>query len=420
MFAPAIKRVIGGMETRAALIGRKLLARKKWNPFFVVNDFGQAQRTCLESMDFEIYQYQWRIALKNYRKLISRRSNDLDANPLDSFLSLAWQVPLLFFFNLLPGWAYSIFWRRIQAEIVCCFGNNRISAEVIADCRRTNKKTLLCIASDDDLSDCYYSGSESKNKYRMPCWMGHFAIENADYISVQTEAQQQLLLNRFGREGTVIRNPVKIKKNDLISWPLRDKREFILWIGRSENFHKRPRLFLELARRCPDLQFFMVMNKSDADVFDDVICGRSSNIEIIEQVPHSEIWGYYRRARLFVSTAACEGFPNTFLQCAVAGVPVASLEVDPDGILSKKGCGMFAEGSLERLEKQVRALWSDAELAENFAMTFHRYALEHHNMESQVAQFESLLDRVLEQPVPIPRLPWWRKPHKRFVRWVEA
>ena len=135
--------------------------------------------------------------------------------------------------------------------------------------------------------------------------------------------------------------------DDPARWPQRGARDFILWIGRSDTFHKQPLLLLELAKRCPDLPFLMIMNRTHVDVFEAMQAQRPANLTIVERVPHQEIWGYYRRARVFVSTSAYEGFPNTFLQCAVTGVPVASLAVDPEGILSRHGCGLLADGNLE-------------------------------------------------------------------------
>jgi glycosyltransferase involved in cell wall biosynthesis len=304
--------------------------------------------------------------------------------------------------------------------VTCCFGNNCISAQIIADCRRAGVQTVLCIASDDDLAHDYRPDEMSLNDYQTPRWMAHFALENADHVFVQTECQLRTLESRFGRRGELIRNPVDISADDRLQWPARAERNVVLWIGRSDTFHKQPLLMLDLAKRCPDLPFLMILNKTNGDVFDAVQAQRPSNLAIVERVPHQEIWDYYRRARVFVSTSAYEGFPNTFLQCAAAGVPVASLAVDPEGILSRHGCGLLAGGSLEELERNVRALWTDAELAESHALTFHRYALAHHGLNSQVERFESLLKQVIAAPLRSPRPPWWRAPRRRFLRIVEA
>lgn len=420
LFDPGAPSRIGGMETRAALFARGLAASGHWQVRFVVNDYGQPDTVCRENITFDLYQPAHRRASRNVNPRFEKRRWFPIINLDRSDLAMFWQTPLLALYRYLPALFYPIFWRRRPTRAVCCFGNNALSAQVIADCYRLGVPTVLCIAADSDLAPEYSPDNLGFNDYNTPNWMAHYALENADHVFVQTESQLRALESRFGRSGELIRNPVDITADNPARWPARSARDLILWIGRSDTFHKQPLLLLELAKRCPDLPFLMIMNKTHADVFDKVLAERPANLTVVERVPHRDIWDYYRRARVFVSTSAYEGFPNTFLQCAVAGVPVASLAVDPEGILSRHGCGLLAGGSLDKLEQDVRALWSDTEFAERHALTFHRYALAHHGLESQVERFESLLKKVINGPLRSPPMPWWRKPRQRFVRTGEA
>ncbi len=420
LFDKAVSAPVGGMETRAALFGRGLARSGRWRVRFVVKDFGQPRRTRQENIDFDIYQPLHQSASANVNPRFAKRRWFPILNLDRRDLHLFWQIPLLALYRLLPAGFFPLFWRRRRCDVVCCFGNNALTAQVIADCRRLGIRTVLCIASDDDLSADYAPGDHSLNDYNTPNWMAHYALENADHVFVQTESQLRALEGRFGRRSELIRNPVDIAADGPSRWPARSARDLVLWIGRSDTFHKQPLLMLELAKHCPDIPFLMILNKTHADVFDRVLAERPANLTVVERVPHREIWDYYRRARVFVSTSAYEGFPNTFLQCAVAGVPVVSLAVDPEGILSRHGCGLLAGGSLDALERHVRALWSDAELAERQALTFHRYALAHHGLDSQVERFESLLRHAAAAPLRAPPLPWWRKPRQRFVRTGET
>jgi hypothetical protein len=416
IFDPTITWGIGGMETRVALLARGLARSGRWNVRVIVSDFGQPRHVCLDGIEFDVYQPYFHGSFNNVTPRFARRKWFPALNLDRRDIPLIWQIPLVVVVQMLPGWLYSIFWQRRKADVVCCFGNNSGSAQVIADCRRTGMATVLCIASDDDLSPDYRPDDESLNDYGTPKWLAHYALENADHVFVQTENQLRFLKNRFRRHGELIRNPVDISTDAPSHWPARGERDLILWIGRSDTFHKQPLLMLELAKRCPDLPFLMIMNRTHADVFDAVQAKRPANLTIIEWVPHQEIWDYYHRARVFVSTSAYEGFPNTFLQCAVAGTPVASLAVDPENILSQHGCGLLADGNLEKLEQHVRILWSDAEFAERQAQVFHRYALAHHGLDSQLERFESLLQKAIKAPRLSPALPWWRVPRRRYMR----
>lgn len=417
LFDQSVIASIGGMETRAALLARFLAQNKEWRIRFIVGDFGQPSCVQLEDIEFHIYQpFHQRVSIKRLRNKRKRDGMNLS---LWYYLQVILRLPFLVPFHFLPGIFYPNFWRSRKADIVCCFGNNYISTQVIADCHRLGIKTVLCIASDSDLAIDYQPDEKGLNDYMTPKWMAHYTLDTVDHIFVQTEYQQELLKTRFNRNAELIRNPVDIAKYSPTNWPNRSTRDIILWIGRSDTFHKQPLLLLELARRCPELPFLMIVNKTHAAVFDAIQTQKPHNLTVIESVPHPEIWHYYRRARVFVSTSAYEGFPNTFLQCAVSGVPIASLQVDPEEILSQQGCGLSASGSLEKLESNIRLLWEDTDLAEHYALTFYQYALSHHRLDSQANRFGMFVQKIIDTSHPKLPLPWWRFTSCRFVRKME-
>ena len=370
----------------------------------------------IEDIWFVVIERLYRAAYQNVIPRFSKRRwfpiLNLDRKDLD----LLWHLPLVALYSLLPIALQAQHWKRLRPNVVCCFGNNPESARAIADCARVGIRTVLCIASDSDLDNGYRPSDDIPNDYGMPRWMGHYAIENADRIFVQTEQQQRLLAERFGRAGDLVRNPVKISSRDPQSWPLREVRDTVLWIGRCEPFNKRPLLFLELARRCPELSFTMIANRSHADVFDALQAQCPANLTIIESVPHSEIWKYFRRARVFVNTSVYEGFPNTFLQCAVSGVPVVSLQVNPDEAFSHHRCGFLANGDIKMLDFAVRQLWSDHSRSEHYALTFHHHALVHHSLDSESQKFAHLLQLATDEKPRYRPLRWWYKPFERFTQ----
>ena len=116
-------------------------------------------------------------------------------------LALLWHMPLLPYSAFCqPGFFRSSGGAAIS-DVACCFGNNGMSAQVIADCRRLGIRTVLCIASDSDLAPDYRPGDHGLNDYNTPKWMAHYALENADHVFVQTEFQLRALAERFGRRG---------------------------------------------------------------------------------------------------------------------------------------------------------------------------------------------------------------------------
>jgi glycosyltransferase involved in cell wall biosynthesis len=67
----------------------------------------------------------------------------------------------------------------------------------------------------------------------------------------------------------------------------------------------------------------------------------------------------FDRARLFVNTSEIEGFPNTFLQAWVRGVPVVSF-FDPDGVIQREGLG-YAVTSLDEMARTAHRLTTDSQ-----------------------------------------------------------
>jgi hypothetical protein len=402
----SVPAVGGGMETRAAIFGRGLAAGEHWQVSFVVSDFGQDFVTRHENIDFHIYQTTYRRAGRNvFPRLRKRRcfpALNLDRRDFD----LLWQIPLIATYLAFPVLCFPRFWRRLNPQVVCCFGNNDRSAEVIADCHRLGIRTILCIASDKDISPDYRPGNRAPNHYGMPKWKGHYSLNHVDRIVVQTEAQREALQRHFGRDAVLIRNPVHVSSEDPQRWLPRAQREFVLWIGRADDFNKRPMLFLELARDCPELQFVMIASRTDDTVFRALEQACPPNLRIAEHLPPQETWDYLRRARVLVNTSKFEGFPNTFLQAAVMGVPVVSLEVDPDGMLVRHGCGIFAARDPRTVRGAVVKLCADGAHADALAETCHRYVLERHEAGGRIVELEACISDQAAASGPAGP-PWW-------------
>jgi glycosyltransferase involved in cell wall biosynthesis len=152
----------------------------------------------------------------------------------------------------------------------------------------------------------------------------------------------------------------------------------VLWVS---NFRevKRPQLLVELARRLPHMRFCVVgggperaqqqMLRAAAEL---------SNLHYAGPIAYDAVGDYFDRAKVFVNTSTVEGFPNTFVQAWIRGVPVVTF-FDPDGLIAKRGLGV-AVASFDAMVQAVEALISDPQrrraigsvaatfAAENFAM----------------------------------------------------
>ncbi|HUW20445.1 MAG TPA: glycosyltransferase family 4 protein [Sedimentisphaerales bacterium] len=170
------------------------------------------------------------------------------------------------------------------------------------------------------------------------------------------------------------------------------KRDTILWVGRDAEV-KRPRRFLELARKMPDRQFTMICQSLNHDRnYADLMAEAAEvkNLQFISHVPFDRIERYFERALVFVNTSEWEGFPNTFIQACMCATPILSLNVNPDGFLDKYGCGFCCKGDSRQLIDLLRFL-----LQENRYIDFGRkareYAEQNHDIAAIAEKYKHLL-----------------------------
>ena len=284
---------------------------------------------------------------------------------------LLWQLPLLAVERLLKGgptdpWRPDRRLTRLPTDVYCTFGVQSHSATVLASAREAGRPCVLVLGSDGDLDGRYTRGSTFVSPYGDPghvCWR---ILQEVDAIVAQTTAQADMLRARFGREATVIRNPVDVAEWDARRTPPASIDEcagferFVLWVGRAESVHKRPQVCLDIARRCPDLNFLMIMNPRDPLVEATIRREAPPNVRFLSAVPFARMPAVFGRAAAFVSTSSLEGFPNVFLQAALSRVPIAALEVGEE-FVRHIGCGRYANGDLAVLCDALQHFWQTGE-----------------------------------------------------------
>ncbi|HWB12522.1 MAG TPA: glycosyltransferase family 4 protein [Pirellulales bacterium] len=279
---------------------------------------------------------------------------------------------------------------RLRADLLITFGANIYSANAIASAKRFGFTSVLATASDSDYHIVVGSGYPSDVKHRAAA--ARFCLERADYIIGQTEKQRELLRDGpFRRDCLVIRNPVLVPHS--LDKLHQSARERILWVGRADHHHKRPRLLLEIARRLPRLKFQMVMNRTDSNLYSQIVAEAPGNVAISDGLRPDEMAGCIGRSAMLASTAARdqEGFPNIFLEAAVQGTAVVSLEADPDAALSTKGLGVCCNGDLEKMADVIDRLSRDERERECIAQRALEYVEANHNLDAQVAELHDFL-----------------------------
>ncbi len=227
-------------------------------------------------------------------------------------------------------------------------------------------------------------------------YLGNLGIIKADAVILQTEEQRRLLLAQYRRDGIVIPNHIVVGDE---TPP--DKRipPEVLWISNVKPF-KRPERFLDLARRCSDLDVRFVMIGD---------CSHDGILETLRraeaEMPHFDYLGPVHpveaekriaAAAVLVNTSEFEGFPNAFQQAWAHGVPTFSLGVDPDGVIVREGLGGCLR-SLDELEKAVRYIIHDEKALRDVAVRAQEFARRTYDLESLLPRYLELFERLLQR-----------------------
>ena len=360
LFIPASEETFGGAEVRALTFARALARRKKHSVSFAVREADGLPQQTAEGITILPLPHRAR----GLRKLFGSMRRRLTSQ----------RIPFASF-------------PRLNADVVACFGIHDPSPNVIAAARHSSVRSLLFLTSSEDVCPLTEATSMKQRRTRSA---QEFALRHADEVLVQTEFQQQHLTQRFGRQGVLIRNPIDLS---VAASPHCSRGQYVLWVGRADCDSKRADVCLALARKCHDIPFRVVMNDSGSEYGQQLVANLPPNVTIEQHVPLDAIDERFANASMLINTSVSEGFPNAFLQAAKFSIPIVSLSVDPDQMLSQSGCGLVA-GEKERMAELIRSLHLQPEVRDSIGRTARRYVEERHSLESCTSDLERVIDQV--------------------------
>lgn len=215
-------------------------------------------------------------------------------------------------------------------------------------CKKYGRRLVYRVARDDD---CDISkvvlGLRDRELYA-------YGLKRADSILVQTVSQQQAMWANFKLPSTVAGMLVEPPG------PPTAKDIDVLWVA---NLHqvKRPDRLLHLAWQMPNVNFHMAgaMVPGGEALYRQIEAEAKTlrNVTFHGQVPYRDIGKLFDRARVFANTSELEGFPNTFLQSWIRGIPVVTM-FDPDGLVKSEGLGSSHDsvrGMVDGLQEMLRS-----------------------------------------------------------------
>jgi glycosyltransferase involved in cell wall biosynthesis len=355
-FDPEAEPMGGGAEWQMSLIAKELAKDASFDVHFAVLDAGQG-RKIIEGVDVH----------PAYRR--GRNFFNLLAAPLKLIGLLA----------------------SVGPDVVVARAAGVEAGLAAFYCRLFRKKFVYSVAHDDDLSGKYFRGLRGK--------LFKFGLKNADQIVFQTDKQAAAFKALgYDNAGPIIKNSFPGALEESII-----DRDLILWIGRGVD-DKRPGYFLALAKDFPEERFLMVMPEGDQTISRAIRQSAAGldNLEIRGRMPFVEAEKLFSRAKVFVNTSFAEGFPNTFLQAAAAGVPILSLTIDPDSLLSNCGAGLVCApigegGKYEKLRDGLGSLLSDSDLRRSLAAMAKEKLLSGRDIAENIKKWKDVIIELLKK-----------------------
>lgn len=303
------KKHCGGTEVQLNILSKAMLSMG-WEVHYVTSDIDE------KIVDEGIVYYPFRIGssvLRSYRR----------------------------FASLLNGINAEVYYQRGRKKFTYLLG--RYS-------RESDKYCVFAAALDLDF---YYSrfGKLSLNRsiktyYALLKWMPSdiltfWALKQFDLVLSQNEIQRDGFKKYCNIKSEIF---INLHEKPLSKECLNffDKKKTILWLANIKQI-KRPEFFLDIVKRLSDKPYEFVMagaiqEKKYRDIIENVR-KKSPNFSYLGRIPFKKTNELFALSKVFINTSLIEGFPNTFIQAWLMGVPVVTHQLDPDNIIAENGLG---------------------------------------------------------------------------------
>jgi glycosyltransferase involved in cell wall biosynthesis len=279
-------------------------------------------------------------------------------------------------------------WRALQradadAYIVRGGGGHLIAASSF--CRVLRRRLIFSSSSELDFE------FERADRNPRTLQLYRASLRLADEFVLQTGQQRELARRAFPD-----RDPVVIPSFAEPAPDANGTGRWFLWADRLVEY-KLPDRFVQLAEALPDARFRMVAavnNETPPGMAERIesAAERLPNLELLPPRPRSQLLEEMLQAVAVVKTSRIEGMPNAFLEAWARGLPVLSLNVDPDAKIEDNRIGVAAGGSMERLVAAAATLWAEPDERRAVGERARRFIEEVHSPEAVADRWVAVLE----------------------------
>tara|TARA_B100001250_G_C19777150_1_gene780098 strand:- start:21 stop:1139 length:1119 start_codon:yes stop_codon:yes gene_type:complete len=234
------------------------------------------------------------------------------------------------------------------------------------------------------LNNIIYRDSRAYGFFPMWAVFGYFATKCYPYLSKmvsQTNSQREFL-NSKKIDSITIYNGHELPSS---LTNLRSERRIIAWVGSLKKEIKRPHLFLLISKNCRHLEFGFKYcgNLTDNKSYIEYLMKTTKilgNVEYLGELSVSEVGDLLEKSYIMINTSKVESFPNTFIEAWSRGVPVISLSVDPDNIISEEGLG-FKESNITGIIDKIEYLLRNADQYNDISKKARNFAIKNFDLD---------------------------------------
>ncbi|MFQ6024170.1 MAG: glycosyltransferase family 4 protein, partial [Acidiferrobacterales bacterium] len=274
--------------------------------------------------------------------------------------------------------------RRADADVYYQSPAGMDTGLTAAFCQAKGRKFIHRIASDVNCIP-----GQQLIKYWRDRKIYEYGLKRANLVAAQSVKQANLLQKHYGLHSVTVNMAVELSQGDSTLERAID----VLWVNNLRQV-KRPQLFLELATKLPGYRCVMIGGPCPGqnNYYQEISRQAETveNLEFLGAVPYGEVNRYFTQAKVFVNTSEVEGFPNSFLQAWVHGVPVVSF-FDPDDLIAQKELGVAPAG-LGEMAQAVEALLRNEQHRVDVGSRARTFALDNYSPSSVVSQYIELIE----------------------------
>ena len=257
---------------------------------------------------------------------------------------------------------------QVQPDAVYVRGRNTLQY-VAGNYAKKNKKVYVWGTNGDDSAEFWKNikrlKSSNKSIIKKAILFPLKALEDSyinkgmkmpNYIVNQNTYQKQKTSELLKRKGILLNSYYLIDETKDST-----HKNVVLWLARWAP-EKQPEIFIDIVSKLhfPEVQFVMAGDSTNSNK-SSIILNKSekNNIEFPGKIPYNEVNNYFAKALIFVNTSYKEGVSNTFIEAMLHGVPVLSLNSNPNNWLIDYDIGYCANGNIADLTNKIDELLSN-------------------------------------------------------------